>query len=452
MSFLEVVATLVVLVPWWSAISHRLSVRGWRMVSRHLAGFVGSNFIVSICLMLIGGSPFGWGWLLVIVTFLLGFVVWANASDGRPMFDTSPPEKAGASVLPKPVADSPLPESEPASPAAVAPIASFTSISAPQIKHADTNKQNQQKLSELRQFCAGLVADGRLEEAEVFALARWLDKHKAVHGDALVRMLADYVREVVAEGSVSIEQAYNVYELAIAVADGLSVRDVKQKLPHAKAAAKNKVEPSKLKADKSTGGVRLNGALEDLRDMCQEMVSDGLMEESEVRELARYLDDHPWLESDGLIKLMAGYIREVLADGEVTPMEGMDVLDLAAAVAEGKTLKDMREWQPLAPVVDDEPPKVKRRSKAKSSKRKEGRTLDTIRFTYRDSKGDYSDRRVVVNVLDEEYFQGFCLSRNATRTFRLDRIVGDVTSETTGEIAQIWRWVDQIRREQAATR
>ncbi|OHX20907.1 hypothetical protein [Chromobacterium sphagni] len=123
-------------------------------------------------------------------------------------------------------------------------------------------------------------------------------------------MLADYVREVVAEGSVSIEQAYNVYELAIAVADGLSVRDVKQKLPQAKAAAKNKVEPSKPKAEKPTGGVRLNGALEDLRDMCQEMVSDGLMEESEVRELARYLDDHPWLESDSLIKLMAGYIAK----------------------------------------------------------------------------------------------------------------------------------------------
>ncbi|SUX30700.1 Uncharacterised protein [Chromobacterium vaccinii] len=283
-----------------------------------------------ISVVLIGGSPFGWGWLLVIVTFLLGLVAWANASDGRPMFDATPPEKHSA---------------------------------------ANANSTTDSSSNELKPT-----------------------------------------------------------------------------------ASTNNVESSAQKGEKPTGGVRLNGALQDLRDMCQEMVSDGLMEESEVRELARYLDDHPWVESDGLIKLMADYIREVLADGEVTPMEGMDVLDLAAAVAAGKTLKDMRSWQPLAPVVDDEPPKVKRRSKVKSSKRKEGRTLDTIRFTYRDSKGDYSDRRVVVNVLDEEYFQGFCLSRNATRSFRLDRIVGDVTSETTGEIAPTFRWADQIRQEGIANR
>lgn len=336
MSFFEALASLAVVIVWWRAIAIRRSASGWRKISSHLAGFLGGYALLFICVELVGGSPFGWGWLLLITAFCVGFTALDNAKNGLPLFGgktkTEPEAAAPAVAEPMPAAI----KTKPAAPV-----------------------------------------------------------------DAAAKLIV----------------------------------------------------PAKASTpEKPTGGVRLNGAQEDLRDMCQEMVSDGLMEESEVRELARYLDDHPWVESDGLIKLMADYIREVLADGEVTPMEGMDVLDLAAAVAEGKTLKDMRSWQPLAPVVDDEPPKVKRRSKAKSSKRKEGSKLDTIRFTYRDSKGDYSDRRVVVNVLDEEYFQGFCLSRNAIRTFRLDRIVGDVTSETTGEIAPTFRWADQIRQEGIANR
>lgn len=198
----------------------------------------------------------------------------------------------------------------------------------------------------------------------------------------------------------------------------------------------------------SVSSISVNGGLEDLRAMCRDMVSDGVMDEEEVRQLAAYLDDHFWLTTDGLVKLMADYIRDVLADGEVTTMEGMDVLDLAAAVADGQTLADMKYWEPMAPLLDDEPPKVKRRSKAKSSKRKEGRKLDTISFTYRDAQGDVSQRRVVVHVLDEEYFNGFCLDRMANRTFRLDRVVGNITSEETGEISSCWEWAAGIDTEQ----
>ena len=50
----------------------------------------------------------------------------------------------------------------------------------------------------------------------------------------------------------------------------------------------------------------------------------------------------------------------------------------------------------------------------------------------------------MVRVLDDEYFQGICQSRRAMRTFRLDRVQGDITSEESGEIANPYDWAAGI--------
>lgn len=62
-------------------------------------------------------------------------------------------------------------------------------------------------------------------------------------------------------------------------------------------------------------------------------------------------------------------------------------------------------------------------------------TLDAIRFKY---KGR------------EDYFEGWCRKRNARRTFRLDRVTGEVVSTSTGEVfpsAEAWRdeYIDDPR-------
>ncbi|UNG19278.1 WYL domain-containing protein [Stutzerimonas zhaodongensis] len=75
-----------------------------------------------------------------------------------------------------------------------------------------------------------------------------------------------------------------------------------------------------------------------------------------------------------------------------------------------------------------------------------------IRFNYRNSKGEYSDREVTVHkvvVGDEDtYFVGLCHMRNEPRTFRLDRVFprNKVTDTATGEINTLRRVLGVKRR------
>lgn len=59
---------------------------------------------------------------------------------------------------------------------------------------------------------------------------------------------------------------------------------------------------------------------------------------------------------------------------------------------------------------------------------------ETIAFDYINSKNEHAQRRVVVRSCTGQTLSGICLDRQQTRTFRLDRIIGDVTSEETGEM------------------
>lgn len=68
---------------------------------------------------------------------------------------------------------------------------------------------------------------------------------------------------------------------------------------------------------------------------------------------------------------------------------------------------------------------------------------DEVEFRYRDSEGARSKRRVLVTEMADEYFVGFCLLRNATRTFRYDRVHGLVTHIDTGEMLSCEEWLEQ---------
>lgn len=72
--------------------------------------------------------------------------------------------------------------------------------------------------------------------------------------------------------------------------------------------------------------------------------------------------------------------------------------------------------------------------------------LDEVQFVYRDQLGKQSQRRVSVAAIDEQYFEGHCHTRHATRTFITRRIVGDITRLTTGEIVRSKTWARQLRR------
>lgn len=57
-----------------------------------------------------------------------------------------------------------------------------------------------------------------------------------------------------------------------------------------------------------------------------------------------------------------------------------------------------------------------------------------IAFGYIDNKGNYTYREVDVNHMDDEYIDGCCHLAGEFRTFRLDRIQGNVVCRITGEI------------------
>lgn len=79
-------------------------------------------------------------------------------------------------------------------------------------------------------------------------------------------------------------------------------------------------------------------------------------------------------------------------------------------------------------------------------------SLDIIRFDYIDAEGDYSQRRVVVHQVDGIRFSGQCMSCHDRRTFRVDRVQGDITSELTGEVSQPHVWARAQSHSNALTR
>lgn len=65
---------------------------------------------------------------------------------------------------------------------------------------------------------------------------------------------------------------------------------------------------------------------------------------------------------------------------------------------------------------------------------KQGWSIGEVRFSYEDANGVPSERHVIVHSVSGTYIKGECLDRQAERTFRLDRINGDVVDCNTGEL------------------
>lgn len=81
--------------------------------------------------------------------------------------------------------------------------------------------------------------------------------------------------------------------------------------------------------------------------------------------------------------------------------------------------------KPMRRAAVDEPPSRAMRT---------GWSRGLVQFTYEDSKGDVTFRTVTVHSVAGNNLKGECHDRNAQRTFRLDRIIGDVVDTATGEV------------------
>ncbi|MBN4667195.1 hypothetical protein HUS70_17015 [Pandoraea nosoerga] len=126
--------------------------------------------------------------------------------------------------------------------------------------------------------------------------------------------------------------------------------------------------------------------------------------------------------------------------------------------------RDAPEWGMYAPI--DEPTKVSKPKGTKRSKTTSRRSRDdssasdddrlskfeaslddamfpvndAVSFHYIDSSGSASERSVEVKLASDEYFQGYCNTRNATRTFKFSGVKGKVIRRDTGEILTVRQW------------
>lgn len=69
-----------------------------------------------------------------------------------------------------------------------------------------------------------------------------------------------------------------------------------------------------------------------------------------------------------------------------------------------------------------------------------GWSIGEIEFTYQDTEGNVSRRTVTVHSVTRSHIKGECHVRRAERTFRIERIIGDVIDCNTGEILPPRQW------------
>ncbi|MNJ44627.1 hypothetical protein D3C77_396830 [compost metagenome] len=72
-----------------------------------------------------------------------------------------------------------------------------------------------------------------------------------------------------------------------------------------------------------------------------------------------------------------------------------------------------------------------------------GWSMGQVEFSYEDTKGEITYRTVTVHSISKTYLKGECHGRQAERTFRIDRIIGDLVDCETGEIMSPKQWAKE---------
>lgn len=76
-------------------------------------------------------------------------------------------------------------------------------------------------------------------------------------------------------------------------------------------------------------------------------------------------------------------------------------------------------------------------------------------FSYVDHNGEQSQRSVRVMGIasngEQQYLEGYCLDRQAVRTFRTDRIQGELIDMETGELVNVWNLLAQTEKRRSMT-
>jgi len=94
----------------------------------------------------------------------------------------------------------------------------------------------------------------------------------------------------------------------------------------------------------------------------------------------------------------------------------------------------------------DLPSKKSEPSKYRSVNHAKGKDAEikNVAFSYVNSKGESSFRDVDVKSFDGEYLEGYCHLSRKFKTFRLDRVEGEIIIRDTGEAIDTIEWAAQM--------
>ena len=106
--------------------------------------------------------------------------------------------------------------------------------------------------------------------------------------------------------------------------------------------------------------------------------------------------------------------------------------------ARGRALGAIQGHRPKAAAI--KPDTSKRPEPFATRAIRTGWSIGEVAFTYEDSTGEVSYRTVTAHSVSATYLKGECHDRQAERTFRIDRIIGDLTDCETGEILSPKKW------------
>jgi len=113
------------------------------------------------------------------------------------------------------------------------------------------------------------------------------------------------------------------------------------------------------------------------------------------------------------------------------------------AKAEKAYTDRLRNEEEKARSEKEEAERAKREKEEEQGKQQTNQPVEIIAFNYQDASGVATSREVKNPVRYQHqgswYINGFCLLRQEGRTFRADRIDGDITDTATGEIVSIDR-------------
>lgn len=113
-------------------------------------------------------------------------------------------------------------------------------------------------------------------------------------------------------------------------------------------------------------------------------------------------------------------------------------------------LKERKQPDSAAKIHSKTPGKHDQKEGVRSAQSRAIRTgwsVAEIEFTYQDSAGDITRRVVTVHSVTATHIKGECHNRHEERTFRVDRIIGDVVDRDTGELIKPVKWSRRMASE-----